>query len=65
MIKKYMPPKFSNPYFFQLFNDFYQNENVVINQKKLLEKSINSNQIITRDRTFWFIICEKGSEASQ
>ena len=47
---------FETHIFFNYLMDFYQNESVVINQKKLLEKSINSNQIITRDRMFRFII---------
>ncbi len=41
--------------------DFYQNEDIVLNQKKVLAKSINGNQIIVRDKMFRLVIREKGS----
>ena len=52
---------FETHIFFNYLMDFYQNEDVVLNKKKVLEKSLNSNQIITRDKMFRLVIREKGS----
>ena len=52
---------FETHIFFNYLMDFYQNEDIVLNQKKVLAKSINGNQIIVRDKMFRLVIREKGS----
>jgi hypothetical protein len=43
--------------------DYYQNEETVKRQKKCIEKSLNNNQMVVRDKMLRFVISDKDTPA--